>query len=72
MQNFGIASSIGFFVIVIVLGYLLHRILSKKKVYLRKVKGQGCIARILYISILLLLLYIVLIVIFGAIKLISL
>ena len=72
MQGSSIASSIGFLVIVIALGYLLHRIFSKKNVYLKKVKGQGCIARILYISILLLLLYIVLIVIFGAIKLISL
>ena len=72
MQNYSIASSIGFFVIVIVLGYLLHRILSKRSVYVKKVKGQGCIARILYISILLLLLYVVLIVIFGAIKLINL
>ncbi len=64
-------SIIGFFVIVFVLGYLLHRVLIKTGIYKRKIKGRGWISKLLYIGSLMLLLYILLLVIFGVIKLIS-
>ncbi|WP_299763939.1 hypothetical protein [uncultured Dokdonia sp.] len=65
------ASIIGFFVIVIVGGFFLHLVLSKTGIYKKRVKAKGFLAKFLYFGIFLILLYIVLLVIFGIIKLIG-
>ncbi|MFT5890845.1 MAG: hypothetical protein ACI9Y7_000943 [Dokdonia sp.] len=69
--EYSYVSIIGFFVIVFILGYLLHRVLTKTGIYKRKIKGKGWVSKLLYIGSLILLLYILLLVIFGVIKLIS-
>jgi hypothetical protein len=66
-----VASIIGFFVIVIILGCLLHFALSKTRMYKRKVQGKGVFSKIVYFVILLVMLYILLLVIFGVINLIG-
>lgn len=65
------ASIIGFFVIVIVGGFFLHLGLSKTEMYKKKVKAKGFLAKFLYLGIFLILLYIVLLVIFGTLSLIG-
>jgi len=67
----GISSIIGFFVIVLILGCLLHFALSKTNIYMKKVQSKGLLSKFLYFSILLVMLYMLLLVIFGIIKLIS-
>ena len=67
----GISSIIGFFVIVLILGVLLHLVLSKTSVYKRKIKAKGVLSKLLYSGIFLALLYILLLIIFGIIKLIG-
>ncbi len=66
-----ISSIIGFFVIVIVLGILLHLGLSKTGIYSRKVRGKGFLPKFIYAGIFLIVLYIVLLSIFGVINLIG-
>jgi hypothetical protein len=66
-----IGSMIGFYAIVIVLGFFLHLGLSKTGLYKRKIKTKGFFSKFLYICIFLVILYILLLVIFGVIKLIS-
>ncbi len=63
------ASIIGFFVIVIVGGFFLHLALSKTEMYKKKVKAKGSLTKFLYFGIFLMILYIVLLIIFGAISL---
>ena len=67
----GISSIIGFFVIVLILGVLLHLALSKTSVYKRKIKAKGVLSKLLYSGILLVVLYMLLLIIFGVIKLIG-
>lgn len=66
-----VVSVVGFFVIVVLLGILLHRTFSKTNIYKKKVKDKGCIAGFLYINTLILLLYVLLVIILGVIKLIQ-
>jgi len=65
------ASIIGFFVIVIVGGFFLHQGLSKTEMYKKKVKAKGFLTKLLYLGIFLIILYILLLAIFGVIKLIG-
>ncbi|WP_299211337.1 hypothetical protein [uncultured Dokdonia sp.] len=71
MQNPSIASIIGFFVVVLTVGYVLHRILSKTGIYKKKIKGKGFFSGFLYTIVLIVVLYIVLLVIFGILNLID-
>lgn len=66
-----LSSIIGFFVIVIVLGVLLHVALSKTEVYSKKVRAKGFLPMFVYIGVFLILLYILLLIIFGLINLIG-
>jgi len=67
----GIESIIGFFVIIIVIGGLLHFLLSKTSLYNRKIKKGEYLSKFIYLIIFLVLLYIALLTIFGVIKLIG-
>ncbi len=66
-----VSSIIGFFVIVLILGCLLHFALSKTDIYMRKVQSKGLLSKFLYFAVLLIMLYMLLLVIFGIIKLIG-
>ena len=67
ISGISIASIIGFFVIVILLGWLLHFLFSRTKFYRNSIKGKALFTRLLYILTLLIVLYILLLIIFGVI-----
>ncbi|MFC4635474.1 hypothetical protein ACFO3O_16310 [Dokdonia ponticola] len=71
MQEATTVSIIGFFVIVIVLGFLLHLGLSKTALYSKKVRAKGLLPTFIYICVFLVALYILLLIIFGLIHLIG-
>ena len=71
MQEATTVSIIGFFVIVIVLGFLLHLGLSKTPLYSKKVRAKGLLPMFIYICVFSVALYILLLIIFGLIHLIG-